>query len=399
MPVSTPPEKKTDTFEHPLKRRVKRQGTYTREQVAIGALGTLLAHIWLFYMLSLGLLKTEPIKTEDRYKEFSIELSNPEKEEEEQFYTQTNPDVPENEPDDTNRYAARDQQAANEEKPEELDPNERPALESDDIVKTDNVISGEFADRQEKIEITEESVDDSRKQSEEVSGNSSENSPLLVVRGDAELSQQKEIPLFGSQEPESEDESGIADFDYSKLNEAPTNVTDLIEGSTESESDESVKSLDQVQSPLQLVGQEEADPDRLPSPRPRPTLPRVTKSFTRDSSAGVKTIGTLAVDARGREMGEYSERLFEIVGLYWNDLGVRNSVVVERSVVKIEFTLRKDGMVKDIQIMEGTTARAYAIYMCREAILSAAPFAPWPDGLIDVYGEEKVIGLHFYYGY
>lgn len=400
MPASPPPDRKTDAFEHPLKRSVKRQGTYSRDQVVVGVMGTLLAHLWLLFMLSMGFLKTEPIETEDPYSEFSIELAAPEEqEEEEQFYTETNPDVPENEPDDTNRFAARDQQAANEEAPEEIDPNERPAVESDDTIETDQVITGSLYDPVLAPPPSPEPTEEAEQDQQQAAQPPSPNQPLLQVVDASSQARKKEVPLFGSQEDE-EDESGIADYDYSKLEEPATNVTDLVEG--EEDEGEEEETLDESPASPASVASAMVQPtnvadDGIPSPRARPQLPRLPSVPTRNSKLGVSSVGKLAVDAKASKFGEYMERLIETVKLNWDHAVQRSSTVETKSVVKIRFMLNSDGMVTDIEILEGTTSRAIGIYMCRQAIERSVPFGPWPEGLVEMFGEEEDVTLNFHY--
>ncbi len=402
MPASPPPDRKNRAFEHPLKRPVKRRGNYTREQVIVGLLGTLLAHIWIFYMLSLGFLQTEAPKVEDKYREFSIELEapeEPEEPEEQQIYTQTNPDVPENEPDETNRFAARDQQAANEEKPEEIDPDNRPAVESDDTIETDQVLTGSL---EEPLLAPPPSPDPSESAEENQTQPAqppSLDQPLLIATDASSQAQRKEVPLFGSLEDQ-EDESGIADYDYSKLEEPATNVTDLVEG--EDSDGEEEKTLDEnpaspasvVRMPVEAMN---AGQDGFPSPRARPQLPRLPSGPTRDSRLGVSSMGKLAVDAKASKFGEYMERLIETVKFNWDDLVQRSSTEEGKSVVKIKFMLNSAGVVTDIEILEGTTSRAIGIYMCRQAIERGVPYGEWPEGLVEMFGEEEDITFNFYY--
>ncbi|MBD5779374.1 energy transducer TonB [Pelagicoccus sp. NFK12] len=400
MSVSPPPDRDTKTFEHPLKRAVKRRDGYSREQVVVGVIGTLLAHIWFFYMVSLGLLETQPLPpSEDPYREFSIELAEPEEEEEEQAYTETNPDVAENEPDDTNRYAARDQQAANEERPEELDPEDRPAVESDDTVETDQTLTGSL---DEPVFTPPPSADPSEEEAQEQQQQASQppspNQPLLQVMDPSSLAQRREVPLFGSQE-EAEDESGIADYDYTKLDEAPTNVTDLIEGEEAEGEDEETRDESQAlpSSIASMPIQAMEDGDGIPSPKARPQLPRLPSAPTRQSKLGVSSVGQLAVDAKASKFGEYMERLIETVKLNWDDLVQRSSAIERKSTVKIRFMLSSDGYVTDIEILEGTTARVIGVHMCRQAIERGSPFGPWPDGLEDLFGREEDITFTFHY--
>lgn len=364
-----------------------------------GLLGTLFAHLWLYFLLSNGFLKTEPVETVDPYREFSIELDNPDPEEEEdQSYTETNPDVPENEPDQTNRFGARSQQAANEEVPEEIDPANRPAVESADLVETDQVLTGSLSEPLPAPLPARESADEAQEEQNQEAQPPSPEQPQLVAVVSGAQAQRKEIPLFGSQE-EAEDESGIADYDYAKLDEAPTNVIDLIEGEAEEgEAEETVEDSPELPGSVAIVSMEAVDPlEGVPAPRARPQLPRLPASPRRNSNLGVSNVGNLAVDAKASKFGEYMERLIETVSLNWNDLVDRSSSVERKSVVKIRFMLTSDGFVSDIEILEGTTSRAIGIYMCRQAIERGIPYGPWPAGLVDMFGEEEDVTFTFHY--
>lgn len=387
----------------PSKRR-KAGGGYSTEQWVIGVGGTVLAHLLLLLFLMLGKFTVDPLEANDPYRDFSIELEAPvEKEEEEQFYTETNPDVPENEPDETNRFGARSQQAANEEKPEELDPENRPANESDDDIETDQVLAGSLYDPV-SAPPPSESPDEEQQEPVEEQANPAQppspNQPLLAAVDAGGRALQKEIPLFGSQE-EAEDESGLAEHVYDQLEEVPTNITDFIDGE-EAEDGEAEQTVDE--SP-ELVGAPRARPtleaiqtrDGIPAPRARPQLPRLPSGPTRDSRLGVSSVGRLAVDAKASKFGEYMERLIETVKLNWDDLVERSSADERKSVVKLKFILNQHGIVEDIEILEGTTSRAIGIYMCREAIQRGVPFGPWPEGLVDMFGTEEDITFSFHY--
>ncbi|MBK1878868.1 hypothetical protein [Pelagicoccus mobilis] len=401
MSVVSPPRSRQSPASKPKKRRKGAMG-YTREQWVIGVGGTICIHIWLILFLMFGKFTVEPMETVDRFKDFSIELEAPlEPEEEEQVYTQTNPDVPDNEPDDTNRFSARNQQAANEEKPEELDPENRPANESDDNIETEQVLSGTLYEPLPALPPSESPNEESQEPEEQSTPPQppSPNQPLLAAVEDGGQTLKKEIPLFGSQE-EAEDESGLAEHVYDKLEEAPTNITDYIEG----EQDEGETEQTVEESP-ELVGAPRARPtleaiqarDGVPTPRARPQLPRLPSGPTRDSRLGVSSVGRLAVDAKASKFGEYMERLIETVKLNWDDLVERSSAEERKSVVKIKFILNQHGIVEDIEILEGTTARAIGIYMCREAIQRGVPFGAWPEGLVDMFGTEEDITFSFHY--
>ncbi|MBC2607757.1 hypothetical protein [Pelagicoccus albus] len=376
-------------------------GGYSKRQITVGVLGTFLGHIWLYLLFSSGFFEPGPIpESSDPYQEFSIELEAPEAQEPEPVYTKTNPDVPENEPDETNRFGARDQQAANEEAPEEIDPDNEPATESDDIIETDEFLTGSLVEPLVAPPPAPEAQEQETQEQPRPVQPPSTNQPLIQALDASGMPLKKEIPLFGSQE-DAEDESGIAEHKYDKMEEAPTNVTDLFEGEEEEgeETEQTVEKSPQVSPSVAAQPTLEAihTAEGVPSPRPRPQLPRVVTSPVRNSNLGVSNIGVVSADSRSSELGEYADRLFETISLYWNDLANRSAAELDKSVVKVRFRLGNDGAVLDIEILEGTTAKAAGIYLCREAIQRSSPFAPWPQSIVDLYGDYKDVFLTFNY--
>lgn len=375
----------------PMLSMVLERKRLSRRQTMVGIGGTVLLHLLGWLMIPDNLFVPEATEPVNKFRDFSIELAQPE-EEPEMVYTQTNPDVPENEPDETNRFAARDQQAANPDVPDELDPEERPASESEDTIETDQFLSGSldepvFAPPPRESEQQEEPVEPQEPAQQQ---------PLLQVVEPSEAPPKQEIPIMGSQEDADPDESGIADFDYDKLEEAPTNITDFIEGAEEEGEEGREEALEQmaVSAPVSPAVQAV---DTLPSPRPRPQLPRVPPGPTRNSRLGVTALGEVATDAKASKFGEYMERLIETVSIAWDDLATKSSHIESNRMVKIKFTLTKEGYVSDMEILDGTTARAIGIYMCREAIQKGVPFGPWPSGLVEMFGDDEDITFSFHY--
>lgn len=396
MPVaSKDPDKLKDDSVQPQRRR-RRPPVYSGDQIVIGVVGTILVHLWLLLMFWLGVFEVSYEETEDPYQNYSIVLESPEPEEEEFAYTQTNPDVPTNEPDTAERFGARSQQAANEELPEEVDPENMPATESDDNIETNQFLTGSLQDPvPAPPPASSEEQENAQEQQEP-----SPNQPLLQAVTPSEQAQQKEIPIMGSQEELDPDKEGIAEFDYDEIEEAPTNVTDLVEGEEEEGQDEasdeeSPESAPSMARPAQQPVDQSAD--GIPSPRPRPTLPRLPSGPVRDSRLGVSNIGQVAVDAKASKFGEYMERLIETVKLNWDDLVQRSSAEERKSMVKLRFILTRDGLVEDVEILEGTTSRVIGRHMCIEAVKRGAPYGPWPEGLVEIFGNEEDITFTFHY--
>lgn len=134
-----------------------------------------------------------------------------------------------------------------------------------------------------------------------------------------------------------------------------------------------------------------------PTPRPRP---RATLAGTSGplgiSLAAAPDRGTLdAQNSVFSRMGEYASRMFEIIQAAWW-AGVERTRVAERGTVVVEFTLHKDGSVSDARIVSRTTSER-AAYLCLDSVTGRAPFDPWPDDMVGMFGEKQEGRLTFHY--
>jgi len=362
----------------------KRKGS--KKSIWTGLAGTVFVHLLGLLVVPDAFLSVDPSEVKNPYKEYQIVLNDPE-EPEEPTYTQTNPDAPDNEPDETDRFAARNQQAAQEEAAEELDPDERPSSESDDNVETDQFLSGSF-EPPEFAPPPSESQEESEEESEE----SEEMPEVMPVPPVVPL--KKEVPIFGELDEKDLEEDGIAETDFEKEEEDPTNVDLQIDG--EEEEGEEEERFQSPQPMISAVKPSEAFSLNAPSPRPRPKLPRVAPGPIRDKKPGVSKTGSIAVDAKFSEFGEYMERLIETVSTSWNTLAQEGAQMENNSKVTLSFVLNSSGEVQEINLKE-TTAKAIGIYMCRSAISQASPYAHWSEEMIMAFGTEEEITFTFYY--
>ncbi|MDQ8203159.1 hypothetical protein [Pelagicoccus sp. SDUM812003] len=359
--------------------------------ILVGVLGALLLHLLGWWWIPQDMFRSEPSEVKNRFRDFSIVLEDP-VEEEEFVYTQTNPDVPDNEPDETNRISARNQQAANPEEVEELDPDALPASESERNIETQQFLSGELEPELAAPPPTGERQEDNQEQTE-----SSQPAPLLQLTKRSEGALKKEIPIQGTREEELGDE-GILDF--LEREETPTNVTDFLEGEAmegeegKNDTPEELAEDSPMSAPSPALV---TSADGVPSPRARPKLPRVPSGPVRNSTAGVAATGQLAADAKASKFGEYMERVIEAVKINWDNLANRSSHKERNSMVRVRFVIDRYGYVSDMEILEGTTSKAIGIYMCREAIERGAPYGDWPAELIELFGDDEDLTFQFFY--
>ncbi len=364
-----------------------RRRAISRRSLIAGVVGTILFHLIGFVWMPADVFTTERSEIVNRFKEYEVELVPPEEEEPEQVYSQTNPDAPENEPDDTNNFAARSQQAAQEERPDEIDPENRPSVESEDDIETNQFLTGDLSPPEFSPPPAPESA-----QQEETE--MAEERPLLLPQVETQPLQ-KQIPIPGEQEEKDPDETGLAEVDHDET-DAPTNVNEYLKG----EAEEGEETEAEAASPQPFVAPQNsqvASDFSEPSPRPRPRLPRVAPGPRANRLPGVSRTGTIAVDAKFSEFGEYMERLIETISVRWNALAEEGAARESRSKVVLQFVLTKDGYVQELRTMPDTTSKVIGIYMCRTAIENGAPYGPWTDEMVAVFGDDETVTFSFYY--
>jgi hypothetical protein len=106
--------------------------------------------------------------------------------------------------------------------------------------------------------------------------------------------------------------------------------------------------------------------------------------------------GTLALDARFSEFGDYTQRFLEVVQASWWINIERTRIRESVAVVVVDFTLCKDGTLRDVIIAHHTSGEA-ASYACKDAIESRAPFDPWPEEMVKALGGEDRGRIVFHY--
>lgn len=131
-----------------------------------------------------------------------------------------------------------------------------------------------------------------------------------------------------------------------------------------------------------------------PRPRPRATIAGTSGPLAKNmSSAG--EAGVLGMDSVFSTMGEYSSRMMETIQAAWW-ISIERSKVSQRGHVVIEFTLHRDGTVTDVKIIESSTDRR-AAYLCKDSIVGRAPFDPWPEDMVGMFGESQTGRITFHY--
>jgi hypothetical protein len=331
--------------------------------IMTGIIGAIAFHLLLLLapesLFEIGAAPLPPNPEEDS---IDIVMVSEEEEPPEPQYTETNPEAPENEPDKTANFAARSQQAANEEIPEELSPDRTPAREGEEEVPFEKFLSGQ---------LEPQLVVPPAPETPEASEQAATSTPAL------------QNPLSGIEVDENLSEEGTG-MSVAESTRQPTPVPEPIEGSESPSTD--------TRPPTFSVDANE----QRPAPAPRPRLPRALPGPVKAQPAGVSQTGAIAVDAKFSEYGEYIERMLEAVSQHWHGLCASRAYVENAANVVIEFKITSDGQVSGLETVD-TTAKALGVLLCRTAIESGAPYGPWTEDMVAVLGTEQTITIRFHY--
>jgi hypothetical protein len=308
----------------------------------------------------------DPSEKEETFRQFDIEIVT-EPEEEEPRYVETNPNAPDNEPDNSDNFSARNQQAANEELPDELSPDRTPATEGEEQdLPTEKIVSGDL------------------------------NPPLpsLAPPQDQEMSDAN-IPTTVPSNPERVDPLPGFEDDVMVSDEG-TGMTEAEEVTDPNLAEEPVEGVEADTNDTEPFAFESMEQTQRPMPQPRPRLPRAPPGPIRTQRAGVSQTGAVAYDAKFSEFGDYMERVIEVVTQRWHAMASSRSYRETSSVVRLEFRLHQDGSVDELYTID-TTAKALGILLCRSAIEQGAPYGTWTQDMREVLGESQTITFTFYY--
>lgn len=137
-----------------------------------------------------------------------------------------------------------------------------------------------------------------------------------------------------------------------------------------------------------------------PQPRPRlgtEQLAPARSAPLRENDFGTQNVGAVAFDARWSDYGEYLQRLIESVQGQWERI-IRNSAVYPDAGarVTVRFILNAKGEVEELVEVSGTGGRV-ASYACVSAITERAPYGPWTEDMVAVFGESQELTFRFFY--
>lgn len=342
--------------------------------VAIGIAGVLLVHllVWLF---APSVLRTEATlglaRPHASSRQFDIELEPetfakaPPKPPPPSQFVETNPDAPENTPDNTINFGARNQQVA-QEKPTPDGKSDRPALEGKKDFESNQIVDGRLTDPLENVEIAPAP-------------------PVPPTEAIAPAPRAEQNPLTGFDKKEGENELTYGS-NVAKIPEATRAVPEKIDG---------VKNAPLFDGATAM--RPAVDPQR---PQPRPQLVRQAQTrpaILAENKFGTTNVGPTAIDARWSNYGAYMQRLIDTVQIQWERIIIESKIMTRGASVSVKFVLSADGTIaRIVKVDSHAPDEAYSL-ACVSAITDRAPYGPWTADMKAVLGEEQEMTFTFYY--
>ena len=152
-------------------------------------------------------------------------------------------------------------------------------------------------------------------------------------------------------------------------------------------------------------GKSAAQPSPTPAPvpvaanpdRPRASVPSGTYGLLLRRPVGVNRAGTIAVDARFSNYGDYTQRMMEAIQSSWWSIIERSRFEsVSRGNVIVRFRLHRDGTVTDAKVL-GTEVTRVMTLACKDAVMAPAPYDIWRADMVAMYGESDTVTINFIY--
>ena len=150
-------------------------------------------------------------------------------------------------------------------------------------------------------------------------------------------------------------------------------------------------------------GKSVAQPSPAPAPvaanpdRPRASVPSGTFGLLLRRPVGVSRAGSIAVDARFSNYGDYTQRMLEAIQSSWWSIIERSRFEgVSRGHVTVSFTLHRDGTVTDAKVLGSEVTRVMTL-ACKDAVMAPAPYDIWRADMVAMYGESDTVTINFLY--
>lgn len=294
-------------------------------------------------------------------------------------FVHANPEVDEEIPDDTPNFSHRDQVAAQEE--QAIPSEEEVPLVQGDMEDSNRIVEGSLAQQMPSMPSSSQSDDQS---------------PMAEMQPAPRITQKVVAPDAVEKKPEAEE--GMLALEHPDDN---LEVPEEREFEPDPSPAENTSPLDGRGNAQNFTPpQEEGNPNRLPMSRTGIVVKDTTVGPLRAPNTSVSRYGTIAINSRLTAYGVYLNRILEIVNRKWVQLleNSAKSIQFNGSSATIEFFLKRDGTIRELNVVKSSTGRL-AETIAGDAIRSPAPYPEWTPEMILEIGEETPITITFIYGH
>ncbi|MFT3869953.1 MAG: hypothetical protein QM715_16000 [Nibricoccus sp.] len=285
-------------------------------------------------------------------------------------FVETNPEAPENIPDKTNNFGARNTQAS-QEKPNPDANGDRAATEGKKDFQSNQVVNGELQPPREAPPPEPPPTPEIAAALEKASAANKAENPLPGVEKMEGLNPNG----FGMNKAENSDNVTKSDQKVEGVKDAPLTVGQM--------------------SP----SQPRIDP-RKPQPRLRLDKPNTRPAIFQENKLGSRNNGPASFDSRWSDYGAYLSRMSEAVQMQWEHMLFQSGIKPPNgSVVVVKFRMDKTGAIAEIIETPATnTGGTQYQSICVTAMTSRAPYGVWTDDMVAILGDSQVMTWTFYYG-
>jgi hypothetical protein len=281
-------------------------------------------------------------------------------------FVEANPAAPDNRPDETNNFAAQNQQVA-QPIPTSDAKSDTPAVKGDPAKSATAIVSGELAEPRPFPVVAPP--------------------PSPMPTSEQQSTRRPQTPLPGTEQAQGEVPAALG-TSVAMPGTNPATVESRVEGP-----------LDGTANNGFTIGLTvRVDPMR---PQPRPQLANATvrarPSPLVNNFTGTNRTGITAYNAKWNSHGEYLQRLIDAVAAQWHRIVGQSSVYPEPGTrVQITFRLNAYGEVAKIVAVEGN-GNADARLACVSGITTPAPYGPWSADMVALLGDMQELTFSFYY--
>ncbi len=279
-------------------------------------------------------------------------------------FVETNPDAPENAPDKSNNFAARNQQVA-QEKPQADAHNDRPAMEGRKDMESTQIVDGQLVKPQEQVPAPP--------------------TPVAPTESKLKAPKQEQTPLSGFDKKTGADANGYG-TNIANPAEAPKDVPKQVAG---------LKNVPLIEGATDQ--QPAIDPHH---PRARPQIVKTVQTrpaVLTENKVGTSNTGLIGVSAEFSNYGAYLQKMVEIVQVQFDRLNDESRIYPPSgSTVIIKFVINDQGQIARIVSVENRATDA-AARLCTSAITIPSPYGPWTDDMKAMLGKEQELTYEFFY--